>query len=297
MTSQPPNTVLDPRLNAYRPDLAAEHLKGRIEAQHYVPGSRHQVRRPLVPMRQRPDTSAPIINEAIYGEVVWVYEQKDGWAWCQLDRDEYVGYVPSTMLSPDLLPPTHRVAALGTFVYRRSDIKSEPVMQLPLNAAVTVTGTEDRFYALAGGGFLISRHVVEISRYTRDFVQLAERLIDTPYLWGGRSRFGIDCSGLVQLSMEAAGLPCPRDSDMQAGAIGAEMPVREDLEGLQRGDLVFWPGHVGIMVDGVMLVHANAHHMVVIAEPLVTAARRIERAGSRISRIRRPPALAASAIS
>lgn len=291
MSSTETPRKLDPRLNAYRPDLAASNLKGKVEAANFVEGARYQVNRPLVPMREQPGPASPIVNEILFGEILWVYDTKDGWAWCQLDRDDYVGYVPLSVLTERIEVATHRVSALGTFVYRQANIKSEPLMHLGLNARLSIVGADGKMSALAGGGFIVNRHISEISKYARDFVELAERMIGVPYLWGGRTRIGIDCSGLVQLTMEAAGRECPRDSDMQRNLVGVDVSPGTDWNGLLRGDLVFWPGHVGIMADGVMLVHANAHHMAVVTEPLVTAIARIERTGSKVLCVRRPAVL------
>ncbi len=287
---------LDPRLNAYREDLAAESLRGKVEAPRYVPGVKKQVIRAAVALRRRPVPTGGLDTEALFGEVATVYDETNGWAWVQLDRDGYVGYVPANALAPHVKPATHRVSALGTFLYPAPDIKTTPIMHLSINAPLSVAERVDRFYRLAAGGFVIDRHVTERNRWARDFVEIAERLIGTPYLWGGRTRVGIDCSGLVQVSMEAAGLRAPRDTDMQQAQLGTAVPVTPRLENLQRGDLVFWPGHVGIMCDAFMMVHANAHHMSVAIEPLATAAQRISRSGTEISAIKRISALSAQSV-
>jgi len=292
-----PKPALDPRLHAVRPDLAALSLRGQITAPRYTAGTVRQVTRPAVPLRREPRADLGLDSEALFGELLTVYEDTGGWSWVQLHRDRYVGYIPSAALSAEIMPSTHRVKALGTFVYPAPDIKTPPMMHLSLNAELRVAERGERFARLERGGYVLLRHIAERGTFERDFVDIAERLIDTPYLWGGRTRIGIDCSGLVQISLEAAGRSCPRDSDLQMAAIGGEIAIPENLEGLERGDLVFWKGHVGIMADGVMLVHANAHHMQVVVETLPEAAARIEKLGAPLLAIRRlaePAKLAAT---
>jgi cell wall-associated NlpC family hydrolase len=293
----PGTTALDPRRNAYRDDLAADSLRGLIEAPRYVTGAPAQIARASVPVRKLPFASACFETEALFGEHVTVYDVTEGWAWVQLEADQYVGYLPADTLTANIKPATHRVKAIGTFVYAVPDIKSPPMMHLSLNAQLAVAESIDRFYHLATGGYVIARHVAEIDWRDRDFVEVAERLTGTPYLWGGRSRIGLDCSALVQLSLMACGIAAPRDSDMQRAELGTAVELPADLDvllsatggpdDLQRGDLLFWPGHVGIMGDAIMLLHANAHHMAVAIEPLPEALARITATGSELRAIRR----------
>ena len=277
----------DPRLNAYRPDLADDRLKGQVEATRFVAGWRAQVGRGVIPMRARPEATASLVNEAILGERLRVFEIDDGWAFAQLERDGYVGYAPAEALLLEITEPTHRVQAIGTFVYPDADIKSPPLTHLALGAELVVTGGDERFLRVAPNGFVIARHVVPKTKFNRDFVEVAERFIGVPYLWGGRTRIGLDCSGLIQLTLEAAGHKAPRDCDMQQGALGTVIPTPDDRDSIERGDLVFWPGHVGVMVDGALLLHANAYHMAVAVEPLSAAADRIHRTGAPIAAIKR----------
>lgn len=280
--------TLDPRLNASRPDLADERLRGRVSAPRYVAGVPGQIVRALVAVRRRPGAAEPLDTEALYGETVQVFDTANGFAWVQLDRDGYVGYVAADAVAGEMIATTHRVSALATFVYPAADIKAPPLMQLPMGARIAIASMDDRFGRLVSGGYVVLRHIAEEGRTARDFVDIAERFIGTPYLWGGRTRYGLDCSGLVQTALEAAGIAAPRDSDMQQLAIGDDVLIPADLDGLDRGDLVFWPGHVGIMTDGIMLLHANAHHMAVAVEPLTFAADRIAKAGGgRVTVLRR----------
>lgn len=281
------NPVLDPRRNAFRPDLAARALEGKVEADRFVDGKERQVIRSILPLHARPGQDAGYESEALFGERVVVYEEASGWAWVQLVRDGYVGYVASAALAQPGPAATHRIKSLGTYVYAEADIKSRPLTHLCLNSEVVVRDADRRFAVLATGGFVVTRHIGERDKFDRDFVDVAERFHGSPYLWGGRTRLGIDCSGLLQQSLAAAGIAAPRDTDMQEAEVGESVLVPADLEGLKRGDLVFWKRHVAIMVDGVMMVHANAHHMQVEVEPLEVAARRIARDGSTVTAVRR----------
>lgn len=282
-----PELPLDPRRNAFRPDLAAMYLEGKVEASRFVEGTPGQIVWPAVPLRKGADPALGLETEALFGESLTIYDEANGWAWVQLIRDRYVGYMPSDAISRSIALPTHRVQALGTFLYPAPDIKSPPIMHLTLNSVLQARTSSEKFVELAHGGFVSSRHVTPLSRTARDFVEIAERFIGVPYLWGGRTRIGIDCSGLVQMSLHASGIGAPRDSDMQQAELGVSVPVSDADEGLLRGDLVFWKGHVGIMTDGIMFVHANAHHMMVVNEPLSEAIQRNAKAGAHITAIKR----------
>ena len=281
---------LDPRRYPYRADLAAASLRGLVSAPRYAEGEVRQVGPSSTPLRGEPNARSSWTTEVLFGEQVTVYEEKDGWAWVQLERDGYVGYVRPGALSAQVKPPTHRVRALSTFLYPAPDVKAPPWLHLGMTADLSVAETGPVFAQLDEGSFVPSRHVAEIGRHARDFVAVAERFMGTPYLWGGKTRLGLDCSGLVQVALHAAGVECPRDSDMQEAEFGRPVDVRKDLDGLERGDLVFWKGHVGIMTDAFLLLHANAHHMAVAIETLRAAADRNARAGQEITAIKRPAA-------
>jgi cell wall-associated NlpC family hydrolase len=279
--------TLDPRRHPYRADLAAESLRGRVDAPRYVEGTPKRVASGAAPMRSRPDAAQGWTSQVLYGEAVTVYEEQDGWAWVQCVRDGYVGYVPADALSAQAAAPTHRVCVPGTFVYAAPDAKALAGLHLSLGALVRVAQAGPSFMRLADGGFVPAPHVAEVGTHAPDFVAVAQQLVGAPYVWGGRTRLGLDCSGLVQVAMHAAGLDCPRDSDMQKAELGTPVEVQSDLAGLQRGDLVFWKGHVGILTGAATLLHANAHHMAVATEPLKGAVERIARSGSAIAAIRR----------
>jgi cell wall-associated NlpC family hydrolase len=279
--------TLDPRRNAFRRDLAAKSLEGVVKAERYVAGEPAFVVRASVPLRKMPDAKRGFETEALFGESLTIYDEAEGWAWAQLTHDGYVGYVPADALRRGTINPTHRIQTLGTFLYGAPDIKSPPLMHLAMNALITAHAGEEKFLELDGGGFVYAPHAVPLGRNVRDFVAIAEGFVGVPYLWGGRTSRGLDCSGLVQTSLQAAGVAAPRDTDMQQAELGSGVPIAGDLEGLKRGDLVFWKGHVGIMVDSVLMVHANAHHMMVAVEPLSEAAQRIAKTGSQITAIKR----------
>jgi cell wall-associated NlpC family hydrolase len=262
-------------------------LRGQVDARRYAEGEPMRVVHGAAPLWPRPDASQGCASQVLYGETVRVYEAKDGWAWVQSERDGYVGYVLADALSRNVTAATHRVRVPGTFVYAAADAKALTGQHLGLNALLCVVEPGPSFAKLADGGFVPAPHIVGTDVFASDFVSAAEQLAGAPYVWGGRTRLGLDCSGLVQTAMHAAGLDCPRDSDMQMAELGTPLEVRGDLAGLQRGDLVFWKGHVGILTDAATLLHANAHHMAVAAEPLKVAVERIARSGSVVTAIRR----------
>ncbi len=242
----------DPRITPARGDLAAKHLAGVVEAQRFVEGKEYEIGASQAPVRKAPSHEAPLLTEALKGERLTIYDtSEEGWAWGQLAGDGYVGFVPASALSACGPPATHKVTALRTLVLPGPSIKLPPM--------------------------------------ETDFVAVAERFLGTPYLWGGKTSLGLDCSGLLQLALAACGIPCPRDSDMQEQALGSALPGWHELEQLRRGDLLFWKGHVAIVRDEATLVHANAHHMAVAFEATAPAIARIRAAGSEVTSVRRLP--------
>ena len=283
----------DKRLTPARADLADERLRGRVEAERYSAGRAMRVVAPSAPLRREPRPDAPLDTEALMGEAVTVYDEDEGWAWCQLQCDGYVGYLPSEALG-DAPEPTHRVAALRTFIYPAPNLKVPPSGFVGLGAAVAVDGVDGDYARLATGSFIFAAHLTPINAHESDFVIVAERLVGTPYLWGGKSSLGLDCSGLIQLSLAAAGILAPRDTDMQQAALGEPIDITPNLTGLRRGDLIFWKAHVGVMLDAERLLHANGYHMAVAVEPFREAEARIRRKEfGAIVAIKRLPALGA----
>lgn len=271
------------RLIPARPDLAAEHLRGAVAAERFVPGQRMSVEASLLDLTTTPDPDAGRDTQLLHGESFVVYETRpDGLAWGQAELDGYVGYVAAEGLAPPRAPGA-RVTALWSHVYPKAEVRARPARELPFLAEVPVAGTTAEFARLRGGGHVPRAHLAPLAG---DFVDVALRFLGTPYLWGGRSARGIDCSALAQLSLIAAGGAAPRDSDMQAALLGQPLGPREPG---RRGDLVFWKGHVGILVDSETLVHANGHHMAVALEPLAEAVRRIAAGGGGPVTLRRRP--------
>ncbi|MEO1492395.1 MAG: C40 family peptidase [Pseudomonadota bacterium] len=267
----------DRRLTPARDDLAAEALRGQIDAPRYAAATPAAVTMPVAPLHPRPDAATVQDTELVFGETVDVYDRSGGWAWVQAAGDGYVGYVAEDALA-DGAPPqvTDRVISLGASTYARPALKSPPTGRLPFGAQVTVAEEQDG-YARIGRDLWVPRPQIRaIATPAADWVAVAEMFVGVPYVWGGRSSWGLDCSALIQLSRQAAGHTCPRDSDMQQAGLG-ETLVPDDAPG--RGDLIFWRGHVGVMLDQTRLLHANAHHMAVAIEPLDEAAPRIAAAG------------------
>jgi cell wall-associated NlpC family hydrolase len=277
----------DPRLTPARPDLAAKYLEGKVKAARFVTGQEFFVIDAIAPLREAPTADAPLLTQALKGERVTVYDRNgEGFAWGQLGSDGYVGWIPDAALGKPAAAPTHKVTALRTFAFPAASIKQPPVDTLSMGALITVAREDGAFAVTREGWYLPRRHVGSIEAMEQDFVAVAERFVGTPYLWGGKSSLGIDCSGLVQIALNAAGTGCPRDSDMQQDGLGRTLSAAEAQQ-LQRGDLIFWKGHVAIVRDADTVVHANAHPMATVIEPTVEAIARIKAAGSDVTAIKR----------
>ena len=273
---------LDRRIHVFRNDLADEALLGKVKASKFVGGEHQRINVPLVDMRPKPSMKIGIDTQLLFGDIVNVFDVAQGWAWVQSLRDNYVGYIPKKTLrkiKKNTPPDSHCVSVERSFRYAQPDMKTPIVDCLSMGSVVAIVGeTETRgtkYAALQDGKFLISRHLSPIDCHVDDYVSIAESLLHAPYLWGGASAFGMDCSGLVQLSMLMAGNKVMRDTDMQETSIGEELGFSAMDGGLKRGDLIFWKGHVGIMGDAETLIHANGHTMNVATEKLEDAIERI----------------------
>lgn len=275
----------DKRITPARADLAAKHLQGKVRASRFVEGEECEVIDPVAPVRREPAHDAALETEALKGERVTIYERNgEGWAWGQLRSDGYVGWLPEFSLVAPRGTPTHKVIVPRTFAFPGPSIKLPPAEAVPLGAQIEIVRHENGFAITGQRHYLPAQHIAPLGCHEKDFVAVAERFLATPYLWGGKTSLGIDCSGLVQVSLAASGHNAPRDSDMQEAALGINIALSEKL---RRGDLMFWKGHVAIVRDSGTIVHANAHHMMTEIEPIKDAIARIEAAGSVVTGVKR----------
>ncbi|WP_375608019.1 MULTISPECIES: NlpC/P60 family protein [unclassified Bartonella] len=267
----------DPRLHAFREDLADERLKGEITAQRFVQGEKRRVNVPVAGLFKENNNKSEMQTECLYGEELLIFEHGEEMSWAQSLKDGYVGYIDTKVLCTSTVEQTHVVTAPRTFQYSQADLRGPVEYPLSIGSKVSVVNEVEvrgtKYSILENGGAIVSDHLSPIGNVVyKDYVKAAEMLIYTPYRWGGASGFGIDCSGLVQLSMTMAGQVVLRDTDMQQKTIGNPL---SDSDKLQRGDLIFWKGHVAIMTDSENIIHANGSSMDVTIEPLEKAVTRI----------------------
>lgn len=284
----------DPRTTPARDDIAADFLRGEVTAKRYVAGTRCQVIADGTGLRFRPDFAARLESQLLYGELFTVYDEQDGWCWGQNELDGYVGYVPAASLQTDVHRPDHQVAMRTTHLYPAPDIKRPPNRTISMCSRLQVLDVEGSFSRIASGEWIYSKHIVSLDYVMPDLVGTALKFMGTPYLWGGRSGAGIDCSALVQLVLRMAGIDVPRDSDLQQGAVGSAVPQTDtgDFSQLEDGDLVFFPGHVGFFVHGWRFLHANAFDMQVSLHGFSEVLDRANASNAGVSAIRRVGAAA-----
>jgi len=282
-------STLDPNRHAYRPDVADIRLEGRVESERFVDGMPMTCANGVAAVRAEPNADAEQSTQLLFGEGFAVFDTDGDWAWGQSARDGYVGFVRADALAAGPVDVTHRVVALLSFLFVGPSLKRPPLETLPFNAQVRVDGEDGDFVRLATGGWLHGKHVAPLAETAPDPAATALRFVGVPYLWGGRTALGLDCSGLVQTALHAAGLDAPRDTYMQADEIGEDLPIPNDAGALRRNDLVFLPGHVGIADGDGHLIHANGHDGMVSVHRLDDVLEREHRLrGNAISRVRRP---------
>lgn len=261
----------DRRLTPANAHVAATALRDRIDAPSYVDGTPARISQPVVDLLSAPGGTRD--RQCLLGQEVTLYDTREGWAFVQRRGDDYVGYLPDTALTPaDSPAPTHRVATRATHAYAEESMKSPDLRHLSFGSQLCILD-ERRYFYETPQGFVPKRHLRPLDHPFTDPVPLAMLFFGTPYLWGGNSSLGIDCSGLIQAALSACDHPCPADSDLQEAALG------HPIDSPARGDLIFWKGHVALMADDTTLIHANAHHMAVAYEPYDQARLRIEAQG------------------
>lgn len=266
----PEGSPLDSRVHAFRPDLADAALIGRVDATTFAYPTALRCAYDRVAIVAGPRFEAPPVSELLHGETFQAIGTNGDWAWGWCDHDRYVGYVCTFRLDEIVQSPTHRVVVPRAPEYFAPDIKASVGLRLPLGALTSASGETKDFIAV-GATFLHKRHIAALADVVVDPVEAASRLIGSPYTWGGRGGAGIDCSGLIQVALSMCGIAAPRDSDQQMAALGRAIEPTD----ARRGDLVFFPGHVGIMADGQNLLHANAHWMTTLIEPLADVVARL----------------------
>ncbi|GAB5468169.1 MAG: C40 family peptidase [Rhodospirillales bacterium] len=280
--------ALDPRLNALRPDLADTRLRARVAAERFVAGEPARIGSGLADLRRAPSADAALDAQLWHGEAVRCFERREGWAWIQAEQDGYVGYTPAAgLVAASPVPPTHRVRQPMTFRFPEPSIKAPPSDRLPMGALLRVTSDEGDFLTLADGGYVFARHTGPVDRVERDWTATALRFLGTPYLWGGRSWLGIDCSGLAQTALLLAGCRPLRDSDMLRDAEDLGPALAPDSP-RRRGDLLFSPGHVVMALDAEDIVHANAFHLATVREPFGAFVARLAARDEQVTSLRRP---------
>jgi len=268
-----PRPRLDPRRHLARDGLVEIDLAGSVAAARYVAPAAMRGRLPVAPLRGAPSGAATAVSELLYGEAFDIFDSEGDWRFGRTVADGYLGWVAADALAAPGPAPVATVTARAAPVFAQADIKSPVLAVLPFGAALAGENGE-RFLALGEGGFVHNAHLVPLASPTP--LSVARLFGGAPYLWGGRTPAGVDCSGLVQAALAACGIAAPRDSDQQLAEVGRAVPFEDRMA----GDLVFFPGHVGLLVDRQSLFHANAHWMSVVEEPLAAVIGRLVASGA-----------------
>ena len=274
--------IFDTRITPIRRDLASTAYKAIVKRKKYVTAKLATVKSAFTPLYS--NKGSKLSTQLLYGEECDVFETKNGWSWIQSRRDNYVGYTPTINLTRKIYKPNSKVISLRTVIYTKPDIKSVTKGYLSFNSLVEVIKIKGKYSLIKNLGWCPSLDLVKIKSSKFNHIDLSKQYLDTPYLWGGRDSMGIDCSGLIQNLHQINNRPFPRDTDMQEIFVTNEVKYEKDLKA---GDLVFWKGHVAMMIDNSNIIHANAFHMKTAIEPLSTAKKRILKSNGKIKKLGR----------